>query len=61
LGSAGFKAARKMLVKLTNQAALTRADPKSAKKESQIVSLFCTFEICVRQSCSWNVAEIEPW
>jgi len=39
----GVIAARKMLVKLTNQAALTRADTKNAKKESQIVSLFLHF------------------
>jgi hypothetical protein len=33
------------------QAAFTRGDPKSAIKDSQVVSLFCTFGICMRKSC----------
>jgi len=33
------------------QAAFTRADPKSAKNYSQVISLFCAFGICARKSC----------
>jgi len=33
------------------QAAFTCADPESAKKDSQVVSLFCAFGICGRKSC----------
>jgi hypothetical protein len=29
-----------------------RKDDKSAKKDSQVVSLFCAFGICAHKSCS---------
>ena len=50
-------------VNFTNilRAAFTRADPKSAKKDSQLKQLFCDFGIYVRKSCSQNVGEIDPW
>ncbi len=34
------------------RAAFTPYDPKSAKKYSQAVSLFCTFWICLHTSCT---------
>jgi len=48
LGSAGVKAVRKTLMKLSDgvifinvlQAAFVHADPKSAKNDSQVISLF---------------------
>jgi hypothetical protein len=47
-----------MLMKLTHgvnfinilQAAFAYADPKIAKKDSQVANLFCAFEICMHKS-----------
>jgi hypothetical protein len=40
--------------------AFTYTDPKSAKKYSQAVSLFCVLGIFVRKSFTSNVDEIDP-
>jgi len=42
-------------------AAITCADPKSAKKYCQAVNLFWIFSICTPKSCSENDDEIESW
>jgi len=60
LGSAGIKAARKMLVKLTTgvnfidvlRAAFMPVDPESAKITLKSSVSFYAFRICVRKSCS---------
>jgi len=39
------------------QAAFIRADPESAKKDSQAVNLFCTFRIYDR---NWHLVSISP-
>jgi hypothetical protein len=44
------------------RAAFTHEDPKSAEKDCQLVSLFCTFGICA--SCLKKIDEIDtrfPW
>jgi len=34
---------------------------QKSKKDSQVVSLFCTFGICAPKSCTKNVDEIDTW
>ncbi len=42
------------------RAAFTSADPESAKKDSQVVSLFWHFRNCSCKSSTKNVDEIDP-
>jgi len=68
LESGYVKAAQKIMVKLTPGVnfinillkAFTLADPKSAKKHSQIISLFLCFWGCVKAAHK-HVGEIDPW